>query len=297
MNPHDDTPSPADNDETRYHHTGPFITAAQFTSRHHWQSSRRCRKGLRALPIKPDHSLAHHVFEHALREASAIHLWPATLTKAQILGYAIAASFTVGAFLFAFASAVFLWLPTEQVAGVSVNQLYAAGSCFFTTAGYLQWVESINGDITRQPRQRFRWWGFSHKNLGYWSCLTQFGGTIMFNVNTFDALRSGLTISQQNLWIWTPNMLGSILFLVSSYFAWLEQYHRFWAFNVRSWSGWMVFINALGAVFFQLSAFMAFYSTPALPEWIANASVFFTFSGAVCFLTAALMLPVEYASD
>jgi hypothetical protein len=39
---------------------------------------------------------------------------------------------------------------------------------------------------------------------------------LWFNVNTIAALNTGLTVQQQDLRVWTPDMIGSICFLVSS---------------------------------------------------------------------------------
>src|SRR3954467_15808241 len=100
------------------------------------------------------------------------------------------ACFALGAFP-GFASLV----PAAVVGGV-----FFVGSIFFTSAGAVQcrlaWREG--GPIAR------------------WAAGIQSVGTVWFNINTFAALHTGLTVQQQNLRIWTPDFLGSICFLVAS---------------------------------------------------------------------------------
>lgn len=280
-----------------HHYLGPFITAAATRRRKSLQTSRRCRKGLAELAFNPKIDLADQIYQHALLDASRLHILPRQPTRAQWLGYSIASAFALGAFLFIFASVVHLWVVQHSFKGYSANAIYACGSIFFTTAGYLQLLEAINGDIAKNTGKSFKYWGFSPRNLGYLSCLSQFFGTVMFNFNTFFALLPNLTISESNLFIWVPNMVGSLLFMVASYFAWIEQHHAFWVFNRRSWSSWIVLINGLGSVFFLMSAFTAFFPDPALPVWIISFSTLCTFFGGIFFFVAALMLVPEYAVE
>jgi hypothetical protein len=46
---------------------------------------------------------------------------------------------------------------------------------------------------------------------------------VRFNFNTLDATFTGLSWEQEDLLIWTPNMLGCVCFLVASYRAYAEE--------------------------------------------------------------------------
>ena len=49
----------------------------------------------------------------------------------------------------------------------------------------------------------------------------RFAGTLFFNVSTFLAMQKGLDAKQEDLRVWTPDVFGSICFLVSSRLAYV----------------------------------------------------------------------------
>jgi hypothetical protein len=120
-------------------------------------------------------------------------------------------------------------------------------------------------------------------------------GTVWFNINTANALRVGLTTRQQNLRIWTPDMLGSICFLVASWLAVAEVCHGRWCVHRGDVCWSVAAINLLGSVFFMFAAIAAFVR-PATGD-LASASVANggTFLGALCFFWGARLLLVEMA--
>jgi hypothetical protein len=149
-----------------------------------------------------------------------------------------------------------------------VGLTYFVGSIFFTTAAFLQLL---------QARQPIDWSGAA----------IQLAGTVWFNVNTFDALQTGLDVHQQNLRIWTPDFLGSICFLVSSYLAVWSVCHGPWCRRTGRSDWWISMANLLGSVFFMLAALAAFVlpSTGSLLDAsMANTG---TLLGAICFFWAA----------
>ena len=99
--------------------------------------------------------------------------------------------------------------------------------------------------------------GWRPHDIGWLSRALQFIGTILFNFNTFDAMIPSLNWFQQDLLIWVPDIVGSILFLASGYLAFIETCHAHWAWNPRSISWWVVFTNLLGCVGFMISALFA----------------------------------------
>jgi hypothetical protein len=140
--------------------------------------------------------------------------------------------------------------------------------------------------------QSWRWLAWKPHNAGYSASLIQFVGTLLFNVNTADAMISGLTWAEEDILIWAPNIIGSICFLVASYLALIEVSHRLWSFQPRQLSWWIVMLNLLGSVAFMLAALYGFFPpSNENPEWTWDAN-FFTLLGAVCFFAASyLMIP------
>jgi hypothetical protein len=117
-------------------------------------------------------------------------------------------------------------------------------------------------------------------------------GTLLFNLNTADALIAGLHWQGQDFLIWTPDVVGSICFLVASQLAVMEVSHRYWFLRPRNLSGWIAQLNMLGSVMFMVSAVAGFVEPGAslLAPWLAN---FGTFAGALCFLVGAYLLIPE----
>jgi hypothetical protein len=105
----------------------------------------------------------------------------------------------------------------------------------------------------------------------------------------------GLTTRQQNLRIWTPDMIGSACFLVASWLALAEVCHGRWCVRRGDVSWSVAAINLLGSVFFGLAALAAFVRPATgdlLSASIANGGIFL---GALCFFWGARLLLVELA--
>jgi len=266
----------------------PFITRrvhrradgslAVWSSRHH-------RKGL-ALP-------------EVARAAALAETLLRCLWMPRELNWWIGTVFALGSTLFAFASILSLAPELAASCGVAplgINAIYFAGSVPFTTAAYLQLFQAENAHgfpgPGRGPRRRSLF-GWRPHDSGWLSCASQFVGTIWFNVNTFDAMIPRLTWFEQDLVIWVPNILGSILFLASGYLAFIETCHAHWAFQPRSISWWVVFVNLLGCLGFMVSAvYSMFLPGPPNAEAVTIA-VDCTLQGAICFLVGSLLMLPE----
>jgi hypothetical protein len=131
-------------------------------------------------------------------------------------------------------------------------------------------------------------------NAGYSASFIQFAGTLLFNANTGDAMLAQLTWQQEEVLIWAPDIIGSICFLVSSYLALIEVSHRFWSFQPRQLSWWIVLINLLGSIAFMMAAaFNIFLPSSGDAEWSWGTN-FYTLLGAWCFFVASyLMIPEQ----
>jgi hypothetical protein len=169
--------------------------------------------------------------------------------------------FAIGSTCFAVASFISQWASVPRP-GLGVT--FFVGSIFFTTAAFVQ----LRTAATRADRT---------------AALIQFAGTLFFNVSTFAALQRGLDAKQTDLRVWTPDVFGSICFLVSSALAYAAVRRPSTAWRIAA-------LNLLGSVFFGVSAIAALVepsTSEPVSAAIANAG---TTSGALCFFAGALML-------
>lgn len=249
----------------------------------------------------------HHRKRLATPESHGFPAWPISLTRILWqpcqLNWWIGIIFALGSALFALGSLLFLVPSLAQSWGWETEQLngiFFAGSLPFTTAAYLQLFQAANaGELTpNSPREKkTQLFGWRPRDLGWLSCALQFVGTVLFNFNTFDALIPGMNWLQQDLAIWIPDLVGSVLFLISGYFAFTETCHSNWAWKPRSISWWVTFANLLGCIAFLVSAFFAFIP-PRSPGFDAAAiSVTFTLLGAMGFLAGSLLMLPETAQE
>lgn len=251
-------------------------------------SSRHHRKGLVSRAVFESESLA-ATFVRCLWCPHQLNWWIGTV-------------FAVGATLFAAASILSLWPALATACGLDtagVNAIFFAGSIPFTTAAYLQLFQAANADALAadgKRRKRFALLGWHPRDVGWLSCALQFVGTILFNVNTFDAMLPSLNWFQQDLLVWVPNIVGSILFFASGYLAFIELCHAHWSWQPRDISWWIVFINVLGCIAFLASAVLALVLPRPENSEILSLSVMFTLLGAICFLCGALLMLPETAA-
>ena len=221
-----------------------------------------------------------------------LHLWAPGR-----LAWWIAVLFIIGSSCFALGSFASNWpqyLPPGFKDSSVINMVFFVGSLFFTSAAWLQLLEAINGDVADigTPERSWRWFAWKPHNAGYSASLIQFIGTVLFNFNTADAMIAGLDWVGEDLLIWTPDVIGSVCFLVASYLALIEVSHRFWSVQPGQVSWWIVALNMLGSVAFMLAAvFTVFLPSSGDMQWAWGAN-FFTLAGAAGFFSASyLMIP------
>lgn len=218
--------------------------------------------------------------------------------RPRLLGWWVAALFIVGAFLFALGS----FPPYANHVDVRVvGVTYFIGSLFFTSAGYLQYMQTINAPEELTPgvatATRRRYLAFQPHRIDWWAASVQSIGTLLFNVSTFSAMHMAFTVQQQERRVWVPDMFGSIAFMVASTLAWIEVCDGWWAWRPHDTPWRIVALNLIGSIAFQISAIAAFIR-PATGE-VANASLanLGTFVGAIGFLLAAALLIPELADE
>jgi hypothetical protein len=279
----------------RIHHLGPFITRVDFKlpdgTPYVWTSRRhRWLGGLHDLSGTESSG-----------EVDPTRWWLEVGALARI-GWWIATLFMIGSTCFAVASAAGL---TPGLFGdfarnpTAITLVFFAGSIFFTLAAWLQLMAAVNADriaaiVHRAPlKGRLRWFAWRPRQIGWLSAFVQFIGVLLFNVNTLDALLPGLEWLQEDLLIWTPDVIGSVCFLVARGLAMLEYAHAERSWNPADVSWWIVSMNLMGSVAFGVSAAYAAV-LPATGElldaWMVNA---YTCLGAVGFFAGAYLLLPE----
>jgi hypothetical protein len=253
--------------------------------------SRRHRKGLRPHRVE---QASDALRPRPSRAAAFAHLW-----APRRLSWWVALLFAIGSVFFAvggFGASLPDSAPAPLRDGNVLNWIFIVGAIFFTSAAYLQWLEALNGDVAEAlvdgaPR-RWRWIGWCPRNLGYLASAVQLVGTIMFNFNTVDVLVTGMSWEEEDLLVWTPNMVGCVCFLAASYLAYTEVSQGAASFAPRSISWWIAVVNLLGSVAFQISAFYSFAGPEPAGASAGFWAALYTGVGALCFLLGAyLMIP------
>jgi hypothetical protein len=157
--------------------------------------------------------------------------------------------------------------------------VFFAGSIFFTLAAGLE--------VREATLRRGRRWG---ADPSWWSAAIQFVGTLLFNLSTFEAMQDGLSTTQQNRLVWSPDVFGSAAFLISGALAYLVATGPRLRPVRRNREWTMAAVNLAGCAFFGISA-VASYVVPSSGSVLDLAAANWTTAlGAACFFAAALML-------
>ncbi|MFG1479305.1 hypothetical protein V5F53_11675 [Xanthobacter sp. V4C-4] len=263
----------------------PFITFRSYVlaGRHIIWRARQHRKGLD-------------------RTARAVEAEPVPCWQSETYNWITGLVFAIGSALFMLGAALSLiprevWPPSAGIA----NAVFFAGSLPFTVAGYMQHFQAANaGAFSLAPTpaapRAIAVIGWQPRSVGWLSTFTQFLGTLAFNLNTFDALHAPEGATAQDLLVWAPDLLGSLLFLVSGYLAFIETSRGYWSWKPKMLAWRIVFANLLGCIAFMTAAVLAY--VPAGPEagWIPVLANVHLFLGALGFLVGALLSMRESAT-
>ncbi len=122
--------------------------------------------------------------------------------------------------------------------------------------------------------------------------MIQLAGTLLFNVNTIDAMITTFDVEETNRLVWSPDFFGCIAFLVASHLYWWDTRRRRDGHGnePRDSEWWSSLLNYIGSVFFMASALAAF-TLPTTGE-VVNITIVNsgTFIGAICFLVGSYVL-------
>ena len=202
-----------------------------------------------------------------------------------------AMAFIVGPLLFALGS--WLQLHTSQSPSLALG-LLAVGSVFFTAGGWWQLQQARIGDQTL-PKDGPQWeW------CGLRCALTQSIGTVLFNIDTFFSWNQ----QQPNAVLWLllgilPNVIGSILFLISASYGLQEVGHgRLLVFEPDHLGWWISIVNALGCVWFMQSAIAGLPTNLPLEQvFDSTMSMRSTLLGSLAFAIVGILSLAECSED
>ena len=174
---------------------------------------------------------------------------------------------------------------------------YVIGAVFFTSASFCQLLQANTPAMTavdersqREPTP-VRWWAWLPHDKAWLAAATQFPGTVFFNITTTAALVTYSSTRAEDQHVWRPDVFGSTLFLVSSWYAVLALGRSSFASQLRTLPGGIAWVNMLGSILFGISAVGA-YVLPDGSTVDEVAAIGGTLLGAVCFFAgAALMFP------
>jgi hypothetical protein len=194
--------------------------------------------------------------------------------RSALVNTVAASAFLIGGSLFALGAA----LAQAGVNPTACATIYLVGGVFFSTGGYAS-VLQVRGE----PR------------LQRSSAAVLFAGTLVFAINLVDSFIQELTPAAFDRLVWSPDMVGCALFLISGHLAMAGiagHFRRIWHRRDLGW--WIIAVNQLGSVLFMVSAVATFVrpsSGDMLATGIANWG---TLLGALCFAIAGLMQEFEH---
>jgi hypothetical protein len=201
-----------------------------------------------------------------------------------------ATAFLIGGSLFALGAA----LAQSGVDATACAAIYLLGGAFFSTGGYTSVLQVVNEPRGGRPAARWRWWSREPRRLQWLSAVALFAGTLVFAIDLVDSFIDGLSPAGVDRLVWSPDMIGCALFLISGHFAMAGISGEFWrVWRRRDLGWWIIAVNQLGSILFMASAVASFVrpsSGDAVSTAIANWG---TLSGALCFAVAGLMQEFE----
>jgi uncharacterized membrane protein len=192
-----------------------------------------------------------------------------------------ATAFVVGGSLFC----VGALLAQAHVGGPRLaGTVFLAGGVFFTTGGYASVLLAAN-----DHGRKWRWWSFEPRRLEWASAFVLFVGTLYFGISLLAALVGDLTTAQEHRLVWSPEVIGCVLFLVSGHLALTQLCGERSSGRRRDRDWWIAVVNQVGSVLFMVAAIAAFVRPSTGDELAVGIANWATFAGAACFAAAGVM--------
>lgn len=196
-----------------------------------------------------------------------------------------ATAFVVGGSLFSLGAL----LAQADIGGPRLAAaVFMAGGVFFTTGGYSSVLLVANG-----RGGRWRWWSTEPGNLEWGSGVALFIGTLYFGASLLAALIGDLTTAQIHRLVWSPEVVGCVLFLVSGHLALVQLRRERRGGRSGDLGWWIAVVNQAGSALFMVAAIAAFVRPSTGDELAVGIANWSTFAGAACFAAAGVMQEFE----
>ena len=214
--------------------------------------------------------------------------------RARRTNAAAATSFVLGGSLFAAGAA----LAQSGAEATLYCSVYLAGGFFFSCGGYASVLLVVNrprqsgpgGELRTEP---WRWFAREPERIEWLSAAVLFVGTLVFAINIVDSFFQDLGAVQEDRLVWSPDVIGCVLFLLSGHLAILEIGHGRRVFRPAELEWWIVVVNQLGSVLFMVAAIASFVEPGSGSVVNFGISNWGTLTGALCFALAGLMQEFE----
>lgn len=167
--------------------------------------------------------------------------------------------------------------------------VFVAGGVFFTTGGYSSVLLVVNAG-----GGKWRWWT-TEPGLEWGSAVALFVGTLYFGASLLAALIGDLTTAQEHRLVWSPEVVGCVLFLLSGHLALLQLRRDRRQGRRDDLDLWIAVVNQAGSALFMAAAIAAFVRPTTGDELAVGVANWSTFAGAACFAAAGALQ--EFARD
>ena len=192
-----------------------------------------------------------------------------------------ATAFVIGGSLFCLGAL----LAQADIGGPRLaGAVFMAGGVFFTTGGYSSVLLVANSS-----GGKWRWWSAEPGNLEWGSAVALFVGTLYFGASLLAALIGDLTTAQEHRLVWSPEVVGCVLFLVSGHLALVQLRRERRQGHSTDLGWWIAIVNQVGSVLFMAAAIAAFVRPTTGDELAVGIANWSTFAGAACFAAAGVM--------
>jgi len=166
--------------------------------------------------------------------------------------------------------------------------VFIAGGVFFTTGGYTSVLQVVNSRAGP-----WRWWSTEPGRLDWASAVALFVGTLYFGASLLAALIGDLSVAQMHRLVWSPEIVGCVLFLLSGHLALTEMYRDRPRGRRADLGWWIAVVNQLGSALFMVAAVAAFVRPSTGDELAVGIANWGTFAGGACFAVAGAMQEFE----